>query len=291
VKIAFTSRSGVRSRLRVRGRRSARRMALVVRRAVLVVALLVAVVAYQGAAAQRAATAGERALRGAQSALRDGRLDESRSKLMQARRAFGRARWHTRLPRALTAVTPDIALLDDHAAAIDTLARAGVDVTASARRIVDSARLPGPAKHGRNSQVLEGLQRAQQVLAAERRVIERARGEVVHLRQRRLVGPVAGAARTARRRLNAAGAQLDAAARGLDALRTFLGARGSRRYLVLSQNPDEPRPTGGFIGTYGVLVAREGRLSLQRYGSIESWYRKRPNAVVPRPAPLVHSRC
>jgi hypothetical protein len=30
-----------------------------------------------------------------------------------------------------------------------------------------------------------------------------------------------------------------------------------RRYLLMSQNPAEVRPTGGFIGTYGVLATEQ----------------------------------
>jgi hypothetical protein len=49
---------------------------------------------------------------------------------------------------------------------------------------------------------------------------------------------------------------------------------------VLAQNPAEPRPTGGFIGSYGLLTARDGRVALERYASIESWYRAHRHAVV-----------
>lgn len=39
-----------------------------------------------------------------------------------------------------------------------------------------------------------------------------------------------------------------------------LGTTGSSSYLVLSQNNDEIRPSGGFISTFGWLVVRNGRI-------------------------------
>jgi len=41
------------------------------------------------------------------------------------------------------------------------------------------------------------------------------------------------------------------------------------------------RPTGGFIGTYGVLTAEGGVLKLERYDAIENWIGNRPQAEVP----------
>ncbi len=48
---------------------------------------------------------------------------------------------------------------------------------------------------------------------------------------------------------------------------------------MLSQNPDELRPTGGYIGTYGVLSAVDGEMSLDHYDAIENWFRVHPEAV------------
>ncbi|MCC6804280.1 MAG: DUF4012 domain-containing protein [Anaerolineae bacterium] len=40
-----------------------------------------------------------------------------------------------------------------------------------------------------------------------------------------------------------------------------LGISGERNYLVLSQNNDELRPSGGYISTYGYLLVRNGRIT------------------------------
>jgi len=44
----------------------------------------------------------------------------------------------------------------------------------------------------------------------------------------------------------------------LPQLPNFLGDKVPRRYLILFQNPDEIRPTGGFIGSVGILNLNDG---------------------------------
>jgi len=41
----------------------------------------------------------------------------------------------------------------------------------------------------------------------------------------------------------------------------FLGHQKAKKYLLVFQNNSEARPTGGFIGTYGVLDLNEGRIT------------------------------
>ena len=40
----------------------------------------------------------------------------------------------------------------------------------------------------------------------------------------------------------------------------LIESKGTKRYLVLFQNPSELRPTGGFPGTYGILTFKDGKL-------------------------------
>jgi len=56
------------------------------------------------------------------------------------------------------------------------------------------------------------------------------------------------------------------ATRATRLLPPMLGTGGVRRYLVAIQNPAESRGTGGLIGAYGVLEARDGSLRLLRLG-------------------------
>ena len=41
---------------------------------------------------------------------------------------------------------------------------------------------------------------------------------------------------------------------------SFLGESYDRKYLVLFQNDTELRPTGGFIGTYGIVTVRDAKI-------------------------------
>lgn len=48
---------------------------------------------------------------------------------------------------------------------------------------------------------------------------------------------------------------------------SMLGQDGTRRYLLLIQNNAEARATGGIAGSYAVLTAKRGRLTMGRQGS------------------------
>ena len=50
-----------------------------------------------------------------------------------------------------------------------------------------------------------------------------------------------------------------------DVLTAALGISGERNYLVLSQNNDELRPSGGYISTYGWITVRNGRITNYNY--------------------------
>ena len=49
----------------------------------------------------------------------------------------------------------------------------------------------------------------------------------------------------------------------------MLGGDGTRRYLLLNQNNAEIRPTGGIAGSYAVITAKKGKVSLGLQGSIQ----------------------
>lgn len=53
-----------------------------------------------------------------------------------------------------------------------------------------------------------------------------------------------------------------------DLLTAVMGLGESRNYLILAQNNDEIRPSGGFIGTYGWMVVRNGRIISYDYSPV-----------------------
>ncbi len=50
-------------------------------------------------------------------------------------------------------------------------------------------------------------------------------------------------------------------------LPNMLGRKGTRRYLLMFQNTAESRPTGGITGSFGVIEAKNGKISMARTGS------------------------
>ncbi len=67
-------------------------------------------------------------------------------------------------------------------------------------------------------------------------------------------------------------------------IRELLGENGPRLYLFLFQNNHELRPTGGFIGSYGLLSIRNGRVeNLLVDGIFNPDGQFRENIVPPRP--------
>lgn len=63
-------------------------------------------------------------------------------------------------------------------------------------------------------------------------------------------------------------ATADAAAAALDAAPGLLGGDGPRRYFLVMQTPSELRGAGGFMGSWGVLLADDGDLVLERTGRV-----------------------
>lgn len=65
----------------------------------------------------------------------------------------------------------------------------------------------------------------------------------------------------------------------------LLGLNGPQRYLIMAQNEDELRPTGGFLTGAGVITVENGRildLALSDANSVDDWANK-PYAFPPQP--------
>jgi hypothetical protein len=69
-------------------------------------------------------------------------------------------------------------------------------------------------------------------------------------------------------RLRAYGPALRAYAEMDDTLPGILGWDGARRYLVLTQNPAELRPTGGFIGSFGTVTFARGEITERSFQDV-----------------------
>ena len=178
--------------------------------------------------------------------------------------------------RAIPLVRVQVRGAEVFAKAGQQMADAGLRLTSAAGAVLQ----PGD-RHIPVSAALPTLRQVDASLRDGLTVLASAQRQVATLDRDRLVGPLGTARADLDRRLPAITAKATSAERGVSALISFLGGNGPSRYLIFSQNPDEVRPTGGYIGTYGVLTANGGQVTLDRYDSIESWYLAHPGTAVP----------
>jgi hypothetical protein len=248
-------------------------------RVLLAVALLC--LAWAGVQLARAGLAGRRgaaALERAESAL--GRRDTARADrdLSDASSAFAAMRSHARhLGPAgpVLRVTPFVRV---QVGSLGSFAAAGTHLADGAREVTTAvARVSG----GTKTEPLDVVRDMTGAVDRARTALDAAADATDGLRTERLVWPLSSRQHELLRRLPVVRQRVDSFREGLAAIEVFAGGSGPRRYLVFSQNPDEVRPTGGFIGTYGVLTAVDGSLRLDRYDAIEDWYRAHPQAALP----------
>ena len=94
-----------------------------------------------------------------------------------------------------------------------------------------------------------------------------ARTQIAAIDRTCVLGPVDDAVLSISDRLDEAVAITEPAARFSRLLPAMLGADRPRSYLVVFQNPAEPRATGGIFGSYAVLTADRGKLTITDQGS------------------------
>ncbi|MEP6560993.1 MAG: DUF4012 domain-containing protein, partial [Nakamurella sp.] len=108
-------------------------------------------------------------------------------------------------------------------------------------------------------------------VAAELRGIgpatEMARSQIAAIDRTAVLQPIGDAVSNMSDRLDQAVAITEPAARYTQLLPAMLGADRPRNYLVVFQNPAEPRATGGIFGSYAAVTADRGKLTITDQGS------------------------
>lgn len=234
------------------------------------------------AQAASAAKDGKRALLQASAELKARHPDAAEVLLGTARNDFRKVRSALAgtgpvLPvaRVTPLVRVQVRAMDTMAGAGESVADAGLSLMPTARRLLTPGGTSSAAK------AIAELQSSQPQVDAAATELKQAQKTVVALDGYRLLGPLASAHRDLESRLGDAvrlGAQ---GQRTLTVLLDLAGADGPRSYLLLSQNPDEPRPTGGYMGSYGVLSGAHGKVRLARYGAMGTWNVAHPKAAIP----------
>ncbi len=83
-----------------------------------------------------------------------------------------------------------------------------------------------------------------------------------------LPGLIADARDAMRAKIAEFGPPLKAYAHAAGILPQVLGWNGPRRYLVLTQDPAELRPTGGYIGSFGIIAFDRGRITERHFQDV-----------------------
>lgn len=168
-----------------------------------------------------------------------------------------------RLAATLPWVGPNLNAVRDIAVTADGLAR---DVMPSMVEVVRNLDPAALAPKG-GAFDLAPIQRAAPLLQAANAQITESRVRIGAIERADLVGPVDDAVVTLAGKLQQASGLTEAGARTARLLPAMLGATGTRTYLVAFQNPAEPRATGGIFGSYAVVEANQGRVSILNQGA------------------------
>jgi Protein of unknown function (DUF4012) len=226
--------------------------------------------------------AGKRALLQADDDVRAQQVQPAQQDLGVATQDFQRMQHELNAFGPVLAVARAIPLVRVQVRAVQVFAKAGLDVSRAGSQVVDAAQQVEHLKGADSSSTtsLDRLRTLQVAVAAGLKGIEAANTQLARLKGYRLFGPLGSARNELSTKLSSAQTTVQSADDGLTALLAFIGGSGPRQYLVLSENPDEIRPTGGFFGSYGLLSANGGQLHLDQYGDIQDWLTANPNDLV-----------
>ena len=236
-----------------------------------------------GTTAARQLRAARNDLENGKAALIEGRLAEAQADFAQAGASAERAVDAMGHPTAvmgskLPLIGDDVRAVRDLGVAADLSAQAGNLLV----RAADAA-----GWHGSKAIVLsEGgpsppsvLKAAAPDLDAAAKLMTQATATLSALSLDGLIAPVRDAVETARGTLGGGERAVRSAAALSHLLPTFLGGGETRRYLLVSLNLSDPRGSGGYPGTYGILRARAGRLALETLGPVSDLGTVRPVAA------------
>jgi hypothetical protein len=165
------------------------------------------------------------------------------------------------------------------------LARAGIELSegfAEMTARLDATR-GGEEPSGRR--LVSGLTAAEPAFNRALAALEDARAHRDSVDTERFGGPLSAANNalaTFDRRYQPLHENAELVARLPAAVRSVLGMDGPRTYAVLGQNSTELRPTGGFIGSLGLVTIENGELTAQDYRGVYLLEDRQRGCLLPR---------
>ena len=160
-----------------------------------------------------------------------------------------------------------VPVVAQHARAVDTLAQSGADLGRAAADAVQRAD-PDTLSTPDGGVDLEAMEALLEPLDSASHALDDAERAIAAIESPWLVAPVADRLASLQERIVTAADGARTAADGVRLAPALLGGDGTRRYFLAIQTPAEARGGGGFMGSWGELVAVNGRLTLARLGRV-----------------------
>lgn len=230
---------------------------------IVVAALLIGPAAIAGLRARAPAVAGEAAAVAGVAAAGSGHFRAARADLALARADFRRAAHDLGAPWVDGGLV--VPVLGDNLTAARTLVHTGRALARSGSEVASGSRLADLRLRAGALPVHRLAELAPQL----RSVVRTLRAQLASLdavRRTYLLPELGGVLDRAIRRVRVGLGDAREAADIATYVPALLGGDGARRYFVMTQDPAEARATGGFMGSWGELVATDGHLSLTRLG-------------------------
>jgi hypothetical protein len=173
------------------------------------------------------------------------------------------------LARALPPSASNIRGADDVVAAASDLFDAAADGLAIGRHFVEikEAQAAGTGNATALSQLVELMATSRDQAVAASAAIARTSQTLARVPDG-LVGQVESVRDAMTARIEKYGPLLDTYVSVSARLPAILGWDGPRRYFILTQDPAELRPSGGLIGSYGIIAFDRGRITERRFQNV-----------------------
>lgn len=217
-------------------------------------------------------------------AARDGDTTTASAAFQQAAVAFAQAR--DKLESPLLSGGLAIPLLAPNVRAARTLAEIGTDL-ANAGEAVTAAVDPDALQVVDGRLPLEEVRTITPKLRKGAAALARANQRLNEVRDDPyLAPPVRDAVGKVHTQLAQANREAQHAAVAAELAPAIFGGEGPRTYLLVVQNNAESRATGGFIGSYGLITAQDGKLhvgDLLRSGTWDNTLKSRPDVTFDAP--------
>ncbi len=175
------------------------------------------------------------------------------------------------LARAIPLTASNVRGADDVVAAAGRLLDGVGDGLAIGRRFVGirEAQAAGPGGGTALAQIVELMATSRDQAVAASASVDAAREQLARVPDG-LIGPIESVRDAMSARIDRYGPLLAAYVTASARLPAMLGWDGPRRYLVLTQDPAELRPSGGLIGSYGIITFDHGRITERRFQGVSS---------------------